>query len=750
MISQTSQMYVTQSDSPIQFLPGVGPKRAALLQSELGVATIGDLVRVYPFRYIDRSSVQRIADVPLDAAYVQIQAKVVRTMLLGKGGQVIYSRDENGALRADGTIPGYGAIPTEADARAAKSINFSTAKRLSVIVDDTSGTMELVFFKGIKYTFNRLQPGMTFLFFGKPAVFADRINMVHPEIDNPILPGSGSGAVMTGVYSSTDKLRNGGITGKVMNKLMESALEVVLPEVRETLPEYVLREKGLVPLRFALQNIHFPADAVALQKAQYRLKFEELFLLQLSLLKQKYVRSRSDNGIPMPLVGKDFNDCYNALPYELTGAQKRVIKEIRSDLMSGHQMNRLLQGDVGSGKTMVAVLTALIAVGNGCQACIMAPTEVLAQQHFTNISKYLRPTSVKVALLTGSTKASARKEIHQSLQDGSLGIIVGTHALIEDTVVFRRLGLAIVDEQHRFGVDQRSRLWSKNADGIPPHVLVMTATPIPRTLAMTLYGDLNISVIDEMPPGRKGVETMQITEARRFALNRFIRDQIALGRQAFVVYPLIFESEKLDYQNLEQGYEKMVHDFPFPPYKIAIVHGQQTSDEKKFNMDAFASGRANILVSTTVIEVGVDVPNASVMVIESAERFGLSQLHQLRGRVGRGSDKSYCILVHGDKIGKESRKRLDLLCSTEDGFVLAEEDMKMRGPGDLEGTQQSGLPISLNIASLAKDGRILSDAHSYADHILSGDPTLENPVNRLLAFELRKEKYRKEDYSKIS
>ncbi len=750
MISQTSQMYLTQSDSPIQFLPGVGPKRAALLQSELGVATIGDLVRVYPFRYIDRSSVQRIADVPLDAAYVQIQAKVVRTMLLGKGGQVIYSRDENGALRADGTIPGYGAIPTEADARAAKSINFSTAKRLSVIVDDTSGTMELVFFKGIKYTFNRLQPGMTFLFFGKPAVFADRINMVHPEIDNPILPGSGSGAVMTGVYSSTDKLRNGGITGKVMNKLMESALEVVLPEVRETLPEYVLREKGLVPLRFALQNIHFPADAVALQKAQYRLKFEELFLLQLSLLKQKYVRSRSDNGIPMPLVGKDFNDCYNALPYELTGAQKRVIKEIRSDLMSGHQMNRLLQGDVGSGKTMVAVLTALIAVGNGCQACIMAPTEVLAQQHFTNISKYLRPTSVKVALLTGSTKASARKEIHQSLQDGSLGIIVGTHALIEDTVVFRRLGLAIVDEQHRFGVDQRSRLWSKNADGIPPHVLVMTATPIPRTLAMTLYGDLNISVIDEMPPGRKGVETMQITETRRFALNRFIRDQIALGRQAFVVYPLIFESEKLDYQNLEQGYEKMVHDFPFPPYKIAIVHGQQTSDEKKFNMDAFASGRANILVSTTVIEVGVDVPNASVMVIESAERFGLSQLHQLRGRVGRGSDKSYCILVHGDKIGKESRKRLDLLCSTEDGFVLAEEDMKMRGPGDLEGTQQSGLPISLNIASLAKDGRILSDAHSYADHILSGDPTLENPVNRLLAFELRKEKYRKEDYSKIS
>ena len=744
------EMYITNSESEIQFLPGVGPKRAALLKSELGVATVGDLVKVYPFRYIDRSSVQRISEVPLDAAYVQIQAKVIRTMLLGKGGQIIYSRDSSGALRADGTIPGYGAVPTEADDKAARSINFSTAKRLSVVVDDGSGQMELVFFKGIKYTFSRLQPGMVFLFFGKPAVFGDRINMVHPEIDNPILPGSGSGGVMTGVYSSTDKLRNGGITGKVMNKLMEAALGIVLPEVRETLPEYILREKGLVPLKFALQNIHFPADAVSLQKAQYRLKFEELFLLQLSLLKQKYIRSRSDNGIPMPLVGKDFNDCYNALPYELTGAQKRVIKEIRSDMMSGHQMNRLLQGDVGSGKTMVAVLTALIAVGNGCQACIMAPTEVLAHQHFANISKYLKPTSVKVALLTGSTKASARKEIHQSLEDGSLGIIVGTHALIEDTVVFKRLGLAIVDEQHRFGVDQRSRLWSKNSDGIPPHVLVMTATPIPRTLAMTLYGDLSISVIDEMPPGRKGVETMQITEKRRLALNRFMRDQIALGRQAFVVYPLIFESEKLDYQNLEKGYEKMVHDFPFPPYKIAIVHGQQSSEEKKFNMDAFVAGRANILVSTTVIEVGVDVPNASVMVIESAERFGLSQLHQLRGRVGRGSDKSYCILVHGDKISRESAKRLDLLCSTEDGFVLAEEDMKMRGPGDLEGTQQSGLPIALNIASLARDGRILTDARDYADHILAGDPMLENPANRLLAMELRKEKYRKEDYSKIS
>ena len=448
-------------------------------------------------------------------------------------------------------------------------------------------------------------------------------------------------------------------------------------------------------------------------------------------------------------AGEDFNLCYNALPYQLTGAQKRVIKEIRTDLMSGHQMNRLLQGDVGSGKTMVAVLTALLAVGNGYQACIMAPTEVLARQHFANISKYLAPTGVKAAVLTGSTKASERKKLLPALENGEIGIIVGTHALIEDTVVFKNLGLAIIDEQHRFGVDQRARLWSKTT-GLPPHVLVMTATPIPRTLAMTLYGDLDVSVIDEMPPGRKPIQTMLITERQRSSLWKFIKDQIGLGRQAFIVYPLIFESEKLDYQNLEQGYEKVVEAFPFPPYKVAIVHGQQANDVKTFNMDAFVAGRANILVSTTVIEVGVDVPNASVMVIESAERFGLSQLHQLRGRVGRGADKSYCILVKGDKVGKESQHRLEFLCSTENGFDLAEEDMKMRGPGDLEGTQQSGLPINLNIASLAKDGMILQAARGYAERVLAEDPTLEQPQNRLLRIELSKGKYDIKDYSKIS
>ena len=715
----------SELESDIQYLPGVGPKRAALLRSELDVHRIGDLIRLYPFRYIDRSTVVPIADVVPDAAFVQIQATVASSEFQGK--------------------------------------------KLSVWVQDGTGTMELVFFKGIKYTADRLQPGKTFLFFGKPTAFNGRVNIVHPEIDQPgtvggaTVPGAAqpqgtagpaqgaaASGVMTGVYTSTDRLKNAGITGKVMNKLMANALQLCLPEIQESLPEYILKEKGLVSLNYALKNIHFPTDAYALRKATYRLKFEELFLLQLSLLKQKYIRSRADKGIPMPKVGDAFNKCYQALPYDLTGAQKRVIKEIREDLKSGRQMNRLLQGDVGSGKTMVAVLSSLIAIGNGCQACIMAPTEVLAQQHFANISKYLAPTGVEVALLTGSTKTAERRRIHQGLEDGSLGIIVGTHALIEDNVIFHRLGLAVIDEQHRFGVDQRAKLWSKGAGGIPPHVLVMTATPIPRTLVMTLYGDLDISVIDEMPPGRKPVQTMLITEGKRTALWRFIRDQIALGRQAFIVYPLIFESEKVDYQNLEQGYERVVQAFPFPPYKVAIVHGQQSSEDKAFNMNAFAAGRANILVSTTVIEVGVDVPNASVMVIESAERFGLSQLHQLRGRVGRGSDKSYCILVKGQKVSKESQKRLELLCATENGFELAEEDMKMRGPGDLEGTQQSGLPINLAIASLARDGALLAEARTYAEQVLERDPLLERPENGRLLYELRKDKYKVHDYSRIS
>jgi len=710
----------------IQFLPGVGPKRAALLQKELAVGTIGELLRLYPFRYIDKSSFVRIAEARPDMAYIQIRAMVMRVDVIEK-------------------------------------------KRLSVWVSDGSGEMELVFFKGVKWMYEKLKPGLEFIFFGKPAAFNGRINMVHPEVDAAPTDGNaagagtagmagaggrmaaaGAGATMTGVYTSTEKLKTGGVTGKVMNKLMEAALNKGLPFVEESMPEDLMRQYGLVPLHFALRNIHFPKDMISLEKARYRLKFEELFYLQLSLLKQKYIRSRSEQGIPMPRVGEAFNRCYESLPFPLTGAQKRVITEIRGDMKSGRQMNRLLQGDVGSGKTMVAVLTALIAVGNGCQACIMAPTEVLAQQHYKNIQKFLAPTGVRSALLTGSSKTSERREVHQGLEDGSIGIIVGTHALIEDNVVFRNLGLAIIDEQHRFGVEQRSKLWKKASYGAPPHVLVMTATPIPRTLAMTLYGDLDVSVIDELPPGRKPVQTIHATEGKRPALYRFMREQIALGRQIFVVYPLINETEKLDYQSLEAGAEDIMNKFPYPDYTTAVVHGKQLNDVKKFNMDAFAAGRADILVATSVIEVGVDVPNASVMVIESAERFGLSQLHQLRGRVGRGSEKSYCVLMTGHKLSKESRHRIELMCATENGFELAEEDMKMRGPGDLEGTQQSGLPISLNIASLAKDGIILNTARECADAVLREDPTLTSDRNQLLRKELRKEKYQIKDYSKIS
>ena len=712
---------MSELDTDIMYLNGVGPKRADLLKKELGVSTLGELIRLYPFRYMDRSSIQPIASVSQSLAYIQVLGKVVSRTLYGPSSSLLDTSGER--------------------------IHWGAAKRLSVIVEDDSGRMEMVFFKAVKWNYERLVPGQSFIFFGKPSEFNGRWNIVHPEVDVP-QEGSMAQGVLTGVYPSTEKLKNAGITGKVMCRLQSAALARCLPEISESLPDYVLGELGLCSLGYALKNIHFPGDSYALEKATRRLKFEELFLLQLSLLKQKYIRSRADKGIAMPKVGPDFNACYNALPYRLTGAQQRVIKEIRADLMSGHQMNRLLQGDVGSGKTMVAVLSCLLAIGNGYQTCIMAPTEVLAQQHYSNIQKYLAPTCVKCALLTGSTGAKARREIFEGLAGGQIGLIVGTHALLEDKVIFKNLGLAVIDEQHRFGVDQRAKLWSKNT--LPPHVLVMTATPIPRTLAMTVYGDLDVSVIDEMPPGRKPVRTTLHTPNRMPAVYKFMREEIAKGRQVFVVYPMIYENEKLDIQNLELGYDEIVKAFPFPPYKCAIVHGQQTSEVKNFNMEAFAAGRANILVSTTVIEVGVDVPNASVMVIMSAERFGLSQLHQLRGRVGRGAASSHCILIRDYKCSKEAIQRLELMCSTENGFEIAEEDMKMRGPGDLEGTQQSGLPISLNIASLAKDGQILSEARAYAQKVLDEDPTLDSPKNARLLHELRKEKYQIKDYSRIS
>ena len=777
------------SDMEVQFLPGVGPKRAELLRKELEVSTVGELLRVFPFRYIDRSSFVRVADARPDMAFVQIRARVMRVVLYGSaspGGQSmaeeLWDRTPQGGGTGAQQGPGAAAHGSQQPAVQGNSggVKFNAVKRMSVWVADRSGEMEMVFFKGIKWMYEKLRPGTAWVFFGKPQVFNGRMNIVHPEVDPlPVNTQSGqqgssgtaagvagmasggtglaaggagmaAGGTMVGVYPSTEKLKNAGVTGKVMSKIMEAAVNKGLSDERETLPEWLMKQYGLVPLQFALRNIHFPRDMQALEKARYRLKFEELFYLQLSLLKQKYVRSRDVHGIQMPKVGEAFNRCYESLPFPLTGAQKRVITEIRNDMKSGQQMNRLLQGDVGSGKTMVAVLTALIAIGNGYQACIMAPTEVLAQQHFKNIQKFLAATGVKSALLTGSSKASERREVHAGLEDGSIGIIVGTHALIEDNVVFRNLGLAIIDEQHRFGVEQRSKLWRKASCGAPPHVLVMTATPIPRTLAMTLYGDLDVSVIDELPPGRKPVKTMHITEGKRPELYQFMKNEIAKGRQVFVVYPLINETEKLDYQSLEAGAEDIMTKFPFPDYKTAVVHGKQLNDVKKFNMDAFAAGRADILVATSVIEVGVDVPNASVMVIESAERFGLSQLHQLRGRVGRGSEKSYCILMTGYKLSKESKHRIDLMCATENGFELAEEDMKMRGPGDLEGTQQSGLPITLNIASLAKDGIILNAARDCADAVLKEDPTLSLLKNAVLREELKKDKYQIKDYSKIS
>ena len=687
----------------MQYLQGVGPKRAMLLSKELGLNNIEDLLRFFPTRYIDRSTITPIAEIVPEAAFVQVRAKVL-------------SREIK-------------------------------PKRLSVIVEDNTGRMELVFFRGIKWASEKLSPGSEFIFFGKPAAFNGKVNMVHPEIDPP---NSDTSGVMTGVYPSTEKIKNAGITGKVMNKIMAAALEAGLPSIQETLPDYVLKSKSLVPIHFALRNIHFPQSADALLKARRRLKFEELFLLQLSLLKQKFVRMRSVKGIEMPKVGPSFNACYNALPYKLTGAQQRVIKEIREDMRSGRQMNRLLQGDVGSGKTMVAVLSALIASGNGFQSCIMAPTEVLARQHWRNISKYLLPTGVKCAVLTGTTKASERREIHAGLEDGSIGIIVGTHALIEDDVKFKNLGLAIIDEQHRFGVDQRAKLWNKRNDGLLPHVLVMTATPIPRTLAMTLYGDLDVSVIDEMPPGRTPVQTLHCYESKRASVYKFMREQIALGRQIFVVYPLIFESEKMDYKNLEAGAEQIMNAFPAPQYKTAVVHGQMKAEDKNFNMDAFVAGRADILVATSVIEVGVDVPNATVMIIESAERFGLAQLHQLRGRVGRGSNQSYCILMTDFKLSSESKRRIELMCSTDNGFTLAEEDMKLRGPGDMDGTAQSGLPVELSIASLSKDGAILSEARDFAMRILERDPQLSAPANDLLFKTLNSGRYAIKDYSVIS
>ena len=697
-------------DSDIKFLSGVGPRRAALLEKELNIKSFGDMLLFFPFRYIDRSRIYTISEVEPSMSYIQLRGKITRINLAGEKGP---------------------------------------ARRLIATLSDPTGSIDLVFFQGIKWTKERLRLNQEYIVFGKPTVFNQSLNIVHPEIDsvteeNPIYVGN-----MIGVYSSTEKLRGGGISNKVIARLQSALIKQCGEGIRETLPEWLISEKRLMPLKEAIQNIHFPSDLKQLASAQFRFKFEELFYLQLSLLRQKSVRERNSKGLYMPRVGDLFNQCYSVMPFELTNAQKRVIREIRDDFKSGRQMNRLLQGDVGSGKTMVAILCSLLAADNGYQSCIMAPTEVLANQHYNGSLKLLNGTGVKIALLTGSTKAKERREISEGISNGLIHILFGTHALIEDSVQFQNLGFAVIDEQHRFGVEQRSKLWSKSTETLP-HVLVMTATPIPRTLAMTLYGDLDVSVIDELPPGRKSIKTMHTTESHRKKIYDFMKEEIAKGRQIFIVYPLINESETLDYKNLQDGYENIIREFPAPQYVTAVVHGKQKNEDKAYDMELFASGKANILVSTSVIEVGVDVPNASVMMIESAERFGLSQLHQLRGRVGRGAENSYCILMTGHKLTKESKQRIDLMCSTQDGFELAEADMRMRGPGDIEGTQQSGLPIELRLSDLAKDSQILEEARKTAKSLLERDPFIEHPLNHTIKDQLNKMRGAKEDFSRIS
>ena len=699
-------------DREIKYLPGIGEKRAGLLEKELGIHTFRDMLYTFPFRYIDRSRVYSISDIDSSMAYIQLRGKIVSVSSAGEG----------------------------------------KGRRLVAVLRDESGTIDLVFFKGIKWIQEKISPNKEYIVFGKPSPFNGKWNMVHPELDPVGESGTASWpSSLIGIYSSTDKLRNSGISVKVFAKLQHTLQQKTAGLIKETLPKEIIREYRLPSLQTALSDIHFPKDVKSLEAARYRLKFEELFFLQLSLLRQRNVRMSGSSGILFRKVGDAFNYCYSHLPYELTGAQKRVIKEIRRDTISGRQMNRLLQGDVGSGKTMVAQLSALIAVDNGYQACIMAPTEVLAVQHYNNFRRSLEGSGVSIALLTGSTKTKERREIDSGLRDGSINILIGTHAVIEDSVQFARLGFVVIDEQHRFGVDQRARLRLKSDDA--PHILVMTATPIPRTLAMTLYGDLDVSVLDELPPGRKPVQTIHVTEGQRYKMYDFIKSEIRKGRQAFIVYPLIKESETLDYQNLEEGYNTVTNYFQAPEFVTAVVHGQQKNEDKAFDMKLFADGKADILVATSVIEVGVDVPNASVMVIESAERFGLSQLHQLRGRVGRGAEKSYCILMTGYKLSADSRKRIELMCSTNDGFQLAEADLRMRGPGDMEGTRQSGLAFDLKIADLGKDSPILSQARNAAAEVLAEDPLLDRPENALLRSgldRLRQEEGPVIDYSTIS
>ncbi|MFL5753398.1 MAG: ATP-dependent DNA helicase RecG [Bacteroidia bacterium] len=695
-------------ETPIEYLKGIGPQRGEVLKKELQVFSFNDLIQLYPFRYVDKTKFYKVSEITEDMPFVQLKGQIIRSEVIG----------------------------------------VKQARRLVAQFRDESGSIELLWFQGIKWLEGKFKPGIEYIVFGRPVEYKGRFNIPHPEVDVAGEEGQKVNSALQAVYPSTEHLKNRGLDSKGILKLQQTLNALISGTIPETLTQPILSEFNMLSREEALKQIHFPESPELLKKAEFRIKFEELFLIQLRLLRMKQVRTEAIRGFIFGKVGNYFNDFYNHhLPFQLTNAQKRVIKEIRGDTGSGKQMNRLVQGDVGSGKTMVALMSMLIALDNGFQTALMAPTEILAAQHFTTISEQVRPLGIQVALLTGSTKAKERRMIHEDLVNGKLQILIGTHALIEDTVQFKNLGFVVIDEQHRFGVAQRGKLREKNVQ--PPHILIMTATPIPRTLAMTLYGDLDTSVIDELPPGRKPIRTVHYGDNKRLQMLGFIREQIALGRQVYVVYPLIQESEKVDLKNLQEGFESLEREFPMPEYQISIVHGKMSAEKKEFEMGRFVRGETNIMVATTVIEVGVNIPNASVMVIESAERFGLSQLHQLRGRVGRGADQSYCILMTSFKLSRESKLRMDTMCRTNDGFEISEVDLQLRGPGDLAGTQQSGV-MNLRLADLAKDQQILQYARNSAQQILNEDPDLSKPENKILVEQLANQGKHKVNWSKVA
>lgn len=696
-------------EKDLQYVKGVGPKRAKLLREELQLTSVGDLLQYFPYKHEDRSRFYKINEINSKLVTVQTQGVLTGLRTVGEGRK----------------------------------------KRLIGELRDETGVLELVWFKGVQWQQKQLQLNKAYKVYGRPALFGSHYNIAHPEMELLVAQETKIKVGLQAFYNTTEKMKKYYLNSKALHIIIGEILKEYHQEITETLPYYLVEKYRLMKRKQALINIHFPQSIRKLEEATYRLKFEELFYIQLGILKDKFQQTQATIGYPFPKVGNFLNDFYQKhLPFALTNAQKRVLKEIRKDMGSGKQMNRLLQGDVGSGKTIVALMAMLIAADNGYQACMMAPTEILATQHYEGVSEYLKNTTIKVALLTGSTKQKERKILHEQLQNGSIHILIGTHALLEDIVQFHNLGITVIDEQHRFGVAQRSKLWSKNDRA--PHVLVMSATPIPRTLAMTVYGDLDVSIIDELPPGRKAIQTRHIYDKQRSKLYDFMRDEINKGRQIYVVYPMIKESEMLDYENLENGFETLQTVFPQPKYRMTMVHGQMKADEKEAAMQEFVSGKSQILVATTVIEVGVNVPNASVMLIESAERFGLSQLHQLRGRVGRGSEQSYCMLITSYKLSNDARTRMETMVRTNDGFEIAEVDMKLRGPGDIHGTQQSGVPFNLKIAHLTKDSGIMQYVRNIAVQILAADPKLQLPENNLLLRQLRFQKLQTVNWSVIS